>query len=76
MWIKIKRIIIVIGGVITALLGLGGIIGIIFFGKPEMKSIYWYLVLGFFELLAGLIGLYLIKIGLFGSDKQVSDVSL
>lgn len=53
---KLKRMLIIIGGAFSMLLGSGGIIGIVLFQKPEMKSAYMY-------------------IGLYGSEKQIGDLS-
>jgi hypothetical protein len=57
------------------LLGILGIVGIVIFQKPEMKSLYWYMGLGLLDLLLIAIGLFLIRVGLYGSEKDVSDVS-
>jgi hypothetical protein len=74
-WIKIKRILIVIAGIVSVLLGISGIIGIVIFGKPQMKTFYWYIGLGLLDLLLLVIGLFLSRIGLYGSEKDVRDVS-
>jgi hypothetical protein len=43
LWMKLKRMLIIIGGAFSMLLGSGGIIGIVLFQKPEMKSAYMYI---------------------------------
>ena len=73
-WIKLKKILIVIAGIVSVLLGIGGIIGIVIFGKSQMKTFYLYPGLGLLDLLV-VAGFFLIRIGLYGSEKEVKDIS-
>ena len=57
---------------ITVLLGISGVIGMVIFQKPDMKTVYGYLGLGILDISLIIVGLFLARIGLYGSERDVS----
>jgi len=61
--------------VITVLLGISGVIGMVIFQKPDMKTVYGYFGLGILDISLIIVGLFLNRFRLYGSEKDVRDVS-
>lgn len=74
-WLKIKRVILVVVGLAFVLLSLGGLVGSLFYGAPT-ESVGTTIVCVLLLLIAGGLSGYMVWLGIRGSDEDVREVSL